>query len=124
GAEQRTLHGLHLAAAVAGAAGTGRGARRAAVPGTGLAEHRSLHGDVLADPEGHLVQAQVQPQQRVGALPDPAARAAGAAAAEDRLEDVAEAAEAGERAALPTTRGERVAAQVDYPPLLRVRQHL
>ena len=69
-------------------------------------------------------------QQRVGARPHPAAPAAAAAhraaAAEERLEHVAEPAEAAERAAgrRPAGRRQRVAAEVDDAPLLGVGEHL
>ena len=59
-----------------------------------------VDGDLAAHPERGLGQGQLDPQQRVGALADPAARAARAPrAGEERLEDVAERTEAGERVA-------------------------
>jgi hypothetical protein len=103
------------------------GAGRAAVARTGLAEHRGLDRDLVLDPEGHLVQAQLQPKQGVRALADPATRPAPVPAAEERLEDVAEAAEAVERAAgaaAPAVGRERIAAQIDDAALLGIAQHL
>ena len=111
---------------LAGVAGGRVGARRGAGAGAGRADHRGVDGEVPGGAERGLGQLQVQPDQRVRALPDPAARAARGGRAEEGVHDVAEAAEAGaERAAGRAAAGrQRVAAEVHDLPLLRVGQHL
>jgi hypothetical protein len=104
--------------------GAGRGARPHAL----LADDRGVHGELLGDPERGVGQLQVEPDQRVatGAHPGPRPGPAGGtgAAAEERVHDVAEPAEATERAAAVGRGGVRVATEVDDAPLVRVGEHL
>ena len=94
----------------------------------GLADDRGVDGDLAAHAERGLGQGQRQLQQRVGARRGPGCArpaAATAAAAEEGLEHVAEAAEPGERVARrPGALRQRVAAEVDDAPLLGVGEHL
>ena len=127
-AEEAPLDALHLAAARAGRAG-GRRACPGAVPAPVQvgAEDGGVDGEVLGDAEDRLVELQLDRDQRVAAGAGAAARPAGGGAAEERVHDVAEAAEAGAaEAAGPAAAGrvERVAAEVDDAALLRVGQRL
>ena len=83
--------------------------------------------------DGHLLghagrafgQVKAHAQQRVRARPDPADRAAGCGStAEERLENVAEATESAEAVARSGRVLQRVTAEVDDAPFLRVAQYL
>src|SRR5919202_3262837 len=127
-AQEGALHALHLPAARAGGAGGRVGAGRGAGAGARVAEDGGVDGDVLGGAEHRPVEVEVEPDERVTAGADPAARTPRAGpAAEEGVHDVAEPAEAGP--AEPTGPGagavvERVAAEVDDAALLRVGQGL
>jgi hypothetical protein len=125
-AEERALHLLHLAAALAGVARRRVGAGGGALAGARRADDRGLEGQLALGAEDRVRQLALDADQRVGALAHPAARTAGAATAEEGVHDVAEPAEAlRERVAGAALAGrQRIAAQVDDLPLLRVGQDL
>ena len=93
-----------------------------------LAQHRGVHGDFLAHAGKRLFQGDLGAQQRVVARLDAGARLASAgAAAEERLEDVADAAKSAEAACAAGCAAallHRVAAAVDDAAFLRIQQHL
>ena len=96
-------------------------------PVAGRADDGRLERQLAVDAERRLGQVALDADQRVGALAHPAARPARAgAAAEEGVHDVAEPAEAlrERRAGAAGTARQRVAAEVDDLPLLRVGQHL
>ena len=89
-------------------------------------DDRGVDGDRRLDAERGLVQVELEPQDRVGAGPDARARPTAGGAAEERVHDVLEADERAAAAGPATAAAgrERVAAEVDDLPLLRVGQHL
>src|SRR5690606_7548725 len=100
-AEERALHALHLAAAVADVAHGGAAARGAAGTAALAAEDGGVDGEVAGDALRALLEGEPHPDQRVGAGLHAAARAApapAALAAEEGVHDVAEA-EGAERVA-------------------------
>src|SRR5690606_25210572 len=130
-AEERALHALHLAAAVADVAHGGAAARGAAGTAALAAEDGGVDGEVAGDALRALLEGEPHPAQRAGAGLHAAARAApapAALAAEEGVHDVAEAegAERVARGAGPGARAvaQRVAAEVDDPALLGVGEDL
>ena len=129
-AEQRPLHGLDLALAVAGVAGGRSGVAVGALALAHVAEDRGVHGDVLGDAGRALRQVEPHPQQRIGSRPDPSDGPAGTAAAtEERLEHVAKttetgAAETAAEAVACARALQRIATEVDDAALLRITENL
>jgi hypothetical protein len=80
-AEERALHLLHLAAALAGVAGRRVGARGGAAAVAGRADDGRLERELAVGAEGRLGQVALDAQQRVGALAHAAAGRAAAPAA-------------------------------------------
>ncbi len=117
-AEERALHGLHLAAPLAHIAGRDAGARGRAGPLAGLAQHGGVDLQLADAAEGRLGEVDVDPDQRILAAPVPRARPALRAAAEERVDDVAEA------EALEPVAAERAAAPVVRAALVRVGEHV
>src|SRR5699024_9185892 len=88
--EERPLHVLHLAPAVAGAAGDRLGAGRRPRAGAGGALHGGVHLELAGCPEGGLGELDTQPDQGVLAAPGPRPRAALGVLSEEGVHDVAE----------------------------------
>src|SRR5688500_5097203 len=110
-AEHRLPNAAHLAAPVALGAGDRLGPRLRAAPGAGLAacQHRDL--DFLLRPEHGLLEGDAQVVAKVGAGCGPSAPpGATRGRAEERVEDVGEAAEAGAGSPLRPGRPEQVIA--------------
>ena len=123
--EQGALNALHLAATAADIAGHRSRVGVGAAALTQIAQHRGVDGHLLGDAGGAVLQRQSHPQEGIRAGTHPADRTPRAAApTEERLEDVTEAAETGETGAGAAGGGQRIAAEVDDAPLLRIRQHL
>src|SRR5690606_37503736 len=96
--EERADLALRLPLAAAHVAGHGVSSRLAAGSRTGRAEHRGIHSDVALHAEHHLGELHVDADESVFTALFACARSAAAAAepsaAEERLEDVTEAAHA------------------------------
>src|SRR5699024_3349807 len=134
-AEERTLHRLDLALSVTGVAGLGRRPVGTTGTTTQITQDRRVHGDLLVDSRGTLLQRQPDPDEGVGTGLHPAARpttaaATTAASAEEGVHDVAEPAESRERVAAATaastarTTVHRVTAEIDDATFLRIGQYL
>ena len=130
-AEERALHRLHFAGTATGLAPNGLGIAVGARAGAQVAQDRRVDGDVLGDAGGAFVEGEFGSQQRIGSglyASLGSALSTACAAAEERFEDVAEAApESGTAESAATTAAallQRIAAEVDDSTLLRIGEHL
>src|SRR5690606_38546116 len=115
-AQQRAHRTLDLSGAVADVAGRHRRARRAARALARFAQHSRVDLDLVLRAEDHLVEVDLDAQQRILTPLGAGTRSRSATAAEEAVEDVADAAIAAAEAAL--------AAHVVAFALLGVAQHV